>query len=128
MAEHDEITRPLIDALNETGGLALRMNSGRVRVKGGFMQLHKKGTADVLFFPPKEAHLFWDPNANDWALRNGGRSATPIWLETKAVKKDHHKEQQENQAAFRAQVEALGHRWACVRSVKEGLEIALGAR
>jgi hypothetical protein len=118
MSEHDEITRPLIDALNKTGGLALRMNSGRAKVKGGFLQLHAKGTADILFFPRGYIVV---PELKF-------ECATPIWLETKAVKKDHHKEQQENQAAFRAQVEALGHRWACVRSVKEGLEIALGAK
>jgi hypothetical protein len=76
------------------------MNSGKVRVRGGFMQLHDKGTGDILCFPQ-------------------GR---PCWIETKAVKRDYHKEQYEAQNAFRERVEALGHRYIVARTIDEGLE------
>ena len=103
MSEHSEITSPLIKMLRQAGVLVLRMNSGKVRVRGGFMQLHEKGTADILCFP------------------KGG----PVWLETKAVKRDYHKEQYEAQAAFRARVEALGHKYEVVRTIDEGLDAVL---
>jgi len=101
MSEHSEITSPLIKMLRQAGVLALRMNSGKVRVRGGFMQLHDKGTADILCFPEIEGPA--------------------VWLETKAVKRDYHKEQYEAQAAFRARVEALGHKYAVVRTIDDGL-------
>lgn len=114
MSENSDITRPLIDALNQTGGLALRMNSGKVRVKGGFMQLHEKGTADILFFPRNNTGIEWDIDY-----------MRPVWIETKAVKREGHKEQREAQDAFRHRVEALGHEYVYCRSVAEGLEAAL---
>jgi hypothetical protein len=106
MSENKDLTRPLIDALNRTGGLAMRMNSGRVRVKGGFMQLHEKGTADILFFPrPRSV---------------GQYAEAPVWIETKSG--HSNREQIENQAAFREKVEALGHRYIRATTIDEGLE------
>jgi hypothetical protein len=107
MSENRDLTRPLIDALNKTGGLAMRMNSGKVRVKGGFMQLHEKGTADILFFPRPRWTL-------DFAIER-----CPVWIETKSG--HSNKEQIENQAAFREKVEALGHRYIRATTIDEGL-------
>ena len=105
VSENSALTRPLIDALNQTGGLAMRCNSGKVRVKGGFMQLHKAGTADILFFP-----------------RFGGPVGyrQPCWIETKTGKTN--KEQVEAQGEFKRQVEALGHRYIRATTIDEGLE------
>ena len=87
--------------IREAGIFCERMNSGKVKVRGGWMQLHKKGTADILAFPH-------------------GRV---VWLETKNVKKDYHKEQAEAQAEFGERVVALGHEYHVIRSVDEGLEV-----
>jgi hypothetical protein len=116
--EHADLTRPLINALNETGGLALRMNSGKVRVRGGFMQLHEKGTADILFFPRSRQESA-KPTLRplNWFIEHG----QPIWIETKNVKKDYHKEQQKAQEEFRIKVEALGHRYIRAMTIDEGL-------
>lgn len=92
--------------LNQAGGLAMRMNSGKVRVKGGFMQLHGKGTADILYFPR-------------FVL---GRVARPVWIETKNVPRDSHREQREAQEAFRDRVQALGHRYIHATTIDEGME------
>ena len=109
MSETSELTRPLIDELNKMGGLAMRMNSGKVRVKGGFMQLHGKGTADILFFPKESAPYYPDC------------IPPPVWIETKNYRRDSHKAQREAQEAFRARVEALGHRYIHAITIEEGL-------
>ena len=49
--------------------------------------------------------------------------ATVQKIETKAVKKDHHKEQQAVQGAFRDRVEALGHTCITVRSLDDVLAV-----
>ena len=105
MSETSDLTGPLIDALNQTGGLAIRMNSGVIRMRGRTIQLHKKGTADILFFP---------------RCCHADLTRTPVWIETKTGKSN--KEQVENQSAFKAQVEALGHRYIRVTSIQEGLD------
>ena len=99
MSESSELTGPLVAAIRKCGVMCLRMNSGKAKVRGGYLQLHEKGTADILCFPR-------------------GRV---VWLETKAVAKDYHKEQQKSQADFRAQVLALGHEHHVIRSLAEGL-------
>lgn len=101
MSEHSDITAPLIKALEQAGALVFRMNSGKIRLKGRVMHLHKSGTADILCFP-----------------RTGG----VLWLETKAVQKDYHTAQRAAQAEFRAKVEAFGHRYVVCRSVDDGLK------
>lgn len=100
MSESSEITGPLIKMIRQMGILCLRMNSGKVKVRGGWMQLHEKGTADILCFPR-------------------GRV---VWIETKDVVKDFHKEQREAQGSFRDTVVAIGHEYHLVRSIDEGLE------
>jgi hypothetical protein len=111
MSETSEITRPLIDALNQTGGMALRMNSGKVKVARGFVQLHEEGTADILFFPRR----IW----------TGTTTLAPVWIETKDPKGKTAKKRVEKQAAFKAKVEALGHRYFMATSVQQGLDEAL---
>lgn len=102
LSESTQITSPIVAALNKAGYFAMRLNSGRVRVRGGFMTLCPVGTADILLCLPDRL---------------------PIWVETKAVKKDYHKEQQEAQGAFRARVEALGHTFVVARSLDDVLEV-----
>lgn len=101
MSESSEITGPLVKMIRQMGIMCERMNSGKVKVRGGWMQLHSPGTADILAFPR-------------------GRV---VWLETKNVKKDYHKEQQEAQAEFSERVMALGHEYATIRTIDEGLEV-----
>ena len=105
MTEHNDLTRPLIDALNQTGGYALLMNSGTIRMKGRTIMLHEKGTADILFFP----------RCDDGYL---GLAEQPVWIETKVGKYGQTAEQ----GAFRLKVEALGHRYILARTKDEGLE------
>ena len=100
MSETSDLTGPLVKMIGQMGVMVLRMNAGKVKVRGGWMQLHKKGTADILCFPR-------------------GRV---VWIETKDVPVDYHKEQRESQEAFRDDVLALGHEYHLVRTIDEGLE------
>ena len=111
MGETRELTRPLIEKLNQSGGLALRMNSGKVKVKGGYVQLHEEGTADILFFPR---------NPNPPLCRGWYQPVWPVWIETKTGRTKP--ERVKKQAEFRAKVEALGHRYILARTMDEGLE------
>jgi len=104
MSETKELTRPLIDALNQTGGMALRMNSGVIRLPGRTIKLHDKGTADILFFPRCCPPVKF--------------ARTPTWIETKIGKYG----QDLDQRIFQLKVEALGHRYILVTSIDEGLE------
>lgn len=101
MSETSDLTTPLRKMLEQAGCLVFRMNSGRVKVRGGWMVLCPEGTADLLCFP-----------------RSGG----VVWLETKAVKKESHKAQREAQDAFRQRVEGFGHRYLYVRTIDEGMK------
>jgi hypothetical protein len=112
MSETSEITRPLIDALNQTGGMALRMNCGTIRLPGRTIKLHDKGTADILFFP-RHCHV-----------RIAGLPGTPVWIETKTGKNG----QDADQRLFQLKVEALGHRYILATSVEQGLNEALTTR
>ena len=101
MSESSEITGPLITMIRQMGIFAERMNSGKVKVRGGWMQLHSPGTADILCFPR-------------------GRV---VWLETKQPKGHTNKEQIENQAEFKRKVEELGHEYYRITSIDYGLEV-----
>ena len=111
MSETSEITGPLIAALNQTGGYAIRMNSGKIRAGKRWIILHEAGTADILFFPRNII-----PSAH----------RKPVWIETKQPKGHTNPEQVKAQADFKAKVEALGHRYIRVTSVKECLDLVLG--
>ena len=99
MSESSELTGPLVKMIRQMGILVTRMNSGKVRVRGGWMMLHEPGTADILAFPR-------------------GRV---VWLETKTIKGTTNKEQIENQAEFCRVVTALGHEYHRITSIDEGL-------
>ncbi len=99
MSESSELTWPLVKMIRHMGILCERMNSGKVKVRGGYMQLHTAGTADVLCFPR-------------------GRI---VWLETKDANGHTNKEQVEAQAAFRDRVLALGHEYHRITSLDEGI-------
>ena len=113
MSETSEITRPLIDALNVTGGMAMRMNSGTLRLPGRTIKMHDKGTADILFFPRQ--------NENQNYYNNPAR---PCWLETKIGKNG----QTADQRLFQLKVEALGHRYILATSEEQGANEALTMR
>lgn len=49
-----EVQKPIKDYLRKMGFKVLRVQCGKIRVKGGFMQLAEKGTSDVIALPPKQ--------------------------------------------------------------------------
>lgn len=120
MSETSEITRPLIDALNETGGMALRMNSGTIRLVGRTIKMHDKGTADILFFP-RSTQQSAVPTPPGEKLKWQDVWQQPRWIETKIGKNGQEPKQRE----FQLKVEALGHRYILASSVPQGLDEAL---
>lgn len=74
----------------------LRLNSGKVRVKGGFMQLCPEGTSDYLICNPD-----------------------PHWLELKAAGNTTKASRREAQEEFGARVVGLGHKYRICTSVEE---------
>ena len=121
MAETSELTCPLIKALNQTGGYAIRMNSGKICMGKRWIQLHEAGTADILFFERTGDRFLAPPTPHIWHIDPG----TPTWIETKQPKGKTAKEQIDAQAAFKARVENLGHKYIMVRSIAECFD-ALG--
>ena len=99
MSESSDLTSPLVKAIRQCGVMCERMNSGTVRVKGGYLQLHSAGTADILCFPR-------------------GRV---VWIETKTLTGRTRKGTADDQAEFKRKVEALGHEYHRVTSVEAGL-------
>ena len=81
--------------LRQMGIFTLRLNSGKVKVRGGWMQLCQEGTADILCFPRRRV----------------------VWIETKALKGALRQKQCE----FRDVVTSLGHEYHEVRSIDEGI-------
>lgn len=112
MSETSVITGPLIKALNQTGGLALRMNSGTINIGKRYIHLHEEGTADILFFPRS-----WR-----FTVTRGPDAERPVWIETKIPDARTKKSRIAKQAEFRATVEALGHRYVMAKTIDEGLE------
>lgn len=116
MSEKSQLTGPLVKALNETGGLALRMPVGKLQKGKHWVQLHEEGTADILFFPRGiyefrgHGHDFISP-------------VQPVWIETKDPQGTTAKKRKEKQAEFRAKVEALGHRYLIIRDLSEIEEV-----
>jgi hypothetical protein len=92
----DALKAQVIAYLNQTGTFYLRLNSGKLRVKRGFMQLAPEGTADFLVCNPD-----------------------PRWLELKAPGQGTKKARQVAQAAFAGRVLRLGHKHAYCTSVDE---------
>ena len=88
MSETSAVTGPIVKALNEAGYWAIRLNSGEAKRGKYRIKMCPSGTPDIL------------------VLLSGGRC---LWVETKDVKKDYHKEQQVNQLAFHLELTRLGH-------------------
>ena len=102
MSETRDVVTPAISELNRLSHtMAWRCNAGRVKVRGGWMQLHSPGTADILAFPQ-------------------GRV---VWLETKDPLGHTNQEQKESQENFRYKVTELGHEYYRVTSIDEALEV-----
>lgn len=95
MSETTTLTGPLIKMLRQAGVKTFRMQSGKVKVAGGWMYLCPNGTADILCFPRGQ----------------------PVWVETKLQGKD----QSEDQCRFQEDMEVLGHRYIVARTLDEGL-------
>lgn len=109
MTETSEITSPLIKMLNETGGLALRMNSGTIRVGKSYIHMHEEGTWDILFFP---------------RVKGYGGCELPVWIECKTLNGKTKKSRAEAQARFCNKIQALGHRAVLATSVQKGFDEA----
>ncbi len=111
MSETSEITGPLIKALNQTGGLAMRMPVGKLQKGRSWVQLHEEGTADILFFPRSLTFM----------VVSGPDSERPVWIETKDGDARTKKSRKKKQEEFRVKVEALGHRYILAKTIDEGL-------
>ncbi len=94
MTPEGKVKAAVIDALEKTGVHHVRIQSGKVRVRGGWMCLAKEGTADILCCP---------------------NSRLPVWLELKQLKG----KQRECQIEFEASVRALGHSYHVIRGLDD---------
>jgi len=84
----------VLDYLKKSGRFFMRLQSGKVKVMGGWMYLCPAGTADVLTFD------------------SVGRC---MWIELKQLKG----EQREKQVEFQQKVTAIGHSYVVARSVED---------
>lgn len=97
MSLEADLKKEVIAFLNKAGVWYFRMNSGKIKVKRGFIQLHETGTADFLLLPQ-------------------GRV---LWCELKGKGQATAKSRVEAQQAFRDKVIAAGHEHAVCTSVDE---------
>lgn len=88
MSEGSEVLGPIMRELDRRGIFYLRNQSGKVKVRGGWMSLAPEGTADLVIFPDGQL---------------------PIWVECKLKGNSTRKTRREAQAKFGADVRALGH-------------------
>jgi hypothetical protein len=96
--KESEIQRFCLDALKQLGIFCMRLNSGKVKVRGAWMNLAPVGTADIVAYPEK---------------------SLPVWLEIKQVKG----EQRDAQVTFQEKVTSLGHSYYVIKSVDEVMEL-----
>ena len=89
----------------QAGALCFRMQAGKLRIGSYWIHLCKEGTADLLVFP---------------------RTGPVTWVETKDPAGTTKKSRREQQEAFRARVEALGHRYLLVKTIDQGMEALNG--
>ena len=103
ITETSGVTKPIREALEESGYFVMRLNSGVAKIAGRRIRLCPKGTADLVLYLSERL---------------------PIWIETKTAHGRDKKEQAENQARFREKVESLGHTWiraTCLEDVLRSL-------
>lgn len=94
MTPEGRVKAEVLDYLKKTGRFYMRMQSGKVKVMGGWMYLCPAGTADVLTFD------------------SSGRC---VWIELKQLKG----EQREKQVEFQQKVVGIGHTYIVARSVED---------
>lgn len=94
-AAEGAIQKAIMDALKDAGIMAIRVQSGLAKVRGGWMHLATPGTADILAF-----------------VKPGGRV---VALEVKTAKG----EARETQIAWAERLRAAGGHYALVRSVDD---------
>lgn len=104
MTPEGQLKADVLAFLRRTGYFFLRVNSGKVRVKGGFMQLAEEGAGDFII----------------WV---GPRT---LWAELKAPGQKTAKDRVIAQAAFRDKALAAGHEYALIGSVDELVEFLKG--
>ncbi len=97
-ATETEIQRAILDALASVGAFAMRVQSGKVKVRGGWMQLAPAGTPDIIVLVPPRGLL--------------------LGLEVKTATG----EERESQIIWRAQACRRGAVVETVRSVQEALD------
>jgi len=92
--KESDIQKQIMETLEQCGIFYIRLNSGEVRVHGGYLRLCPPGTGDIIVFPPM---------------------STPVWLEIKELKG----EQRKTQIAFQAKTADYGHDYYIVRSLDD---------
>lgn len=98
MTEEGDIKRAILDALLVAGAFAFRAQAGKVKVRGGYMNLCPPGTPDILVIVPPTGLL--------------------LGLEVKSATG----EERESQLAWAAKVRALGGAVETVRTPAEALD------
>ena len=97
MKPEDVVKKAVHEYLTAAGIMFFRMQSGKVAVKRGRMQLCPVGTADFLVFPPNRT----------------------LWVELKALGQKTAKLRAVAQAEFRDKVLAAGHEHLTAYSVED---------
>jgi hypothetical protein len=98
-----DIRREIMNFLRQTGKFALRLNSGKVRVRGGWMQLCPEGTPDIQVIE---------------RIVTAYECSTHVsWIETKDAKG----KQREAQLAFQVECTRRGERYILARSLDDVL-------
>lgn len=110
MSETRDITRPIYDALKKRGLFVIRLNSGKVRVRGGYMHLCEEGTPDLLVFVPITVE-------SEFPGLRAIVETRITWIETKELKG----KLREKQIEFRDKVLVLGHRHIVARCLDDVL-------
>lgn len=95
MTPETKIKGEVQDLLNSLGVFYMRLQSGRVRVRGGMMHLCPTGTADLVVYPTKGFGVGW--------------------IEMKQLKGV----QRESQVEFEKKAQAAGHPYLVARSADD---------
>ena len=102
MSETKDVVVPIKNAIKKAGWKVFRMNSGKVKVRGGWVQLCDEGTADLLGFK-------WN--------------RPPLWVEAKKRGNTTRKSRQEAQGRFGEDMMALGHTYVVATSLDDVLGV-----
>jgi hypothetical protein len=97
MTPETQVKNEVVAYLKASGLFWMRLNSGKVKVRGGFLQLCPEGTSDIIVFPANRI----------------------VWIELKGRGQATLKSRAEKQLEFRNKVLAAGHHHAVCMSVEE---------